>query len=90
MINGRALFTDFFVATTLIKWKKIKGSHGHCKFRELRLPTLPRNNTMSMASTSLSSQMSGYCLVNVQVERQKYFDVKLPVLPDLCAAAILG
>ena len=30
-----------------------------------------------MALTSLSSQMSDYCLINVEVERQKYFDVKL-------------
>ena len=34
--------------------------------------------------------MSGYCLVNVEVERQKYFDIKLSVLPDLYAAVILG
>ena len=36
---------------------------------------------MSIVSTSLSNQMSGYCLVNVEVE--KYFDMKLSVLPDL-------
>ena len=41
-------------------------------------------------STSLSSQTTRYCLVNVEGDRQKYFDVKLFVLPDLCAVVFLG
>ena len=50
------------------------------------------NKTVSMALTSLCSQTSGNCkcLVNVEVEMQKYFDIKLSVLPDLYAVFILG
>lgn len=43
-----------------------------------------------MASTSLSSWTLTYCLLNLEVERQEYTDFKLSVLPDLCAAVILG
>ena len=57
--------------------------------QNLGLSTVPGNNTMSIASTSLGFQTSGYCLVNVKVDRQKYFEVKLAVPPDLCAAVIL-
>ena len=57
---------------------------------KLRLSTRPGNNTVSMASTSLSSQKSGYCLIKIEVERRKHFDTKLSVFPDLCIDVILG
>ena len=74
--------TDLFAATTPIK---INGK----KFRALMntgstesfiwesLVRLPENNPVSMASTYLISQTSGYCLVNMEVKRQKYFDITL-------------
>ena len=42
-----------------------------------------------MASTSLSSQTLGYYLVDMEVVRQKYFDVTMFVFPDVWATVIL-
>ena len=75
-------FIDLFVATTPIKInrKKIRTivdtrstENFICEslVQELRLTTLSGSNTVPMESTSLSSQKSGYCLVNAEDERQK-------------------
>ena len=47
-------------------------------------------NAISMATTSLSAQTSGYCKVDLTVNNQDYNDVRLAVLPQLCSDVILG
>ena len=86
-----ASFPNLFAAATPMKLngKKVKGHVNTgstesfiCEslVEKLRLLTRSENNIVSLVSTSLGSQTSGYCLVNVEVERQKYFDNKLSFL----------
>lgn len=46
--------------------------------------------TVTMASTSLSTQTSGFCRVNMKVSGWEYENVRLHVLPQLCCNIILG
>ena len=43
-----------------------------------------------MASTAHASKVHGYCVVTIQLPEHAYSNVKLTVLPDLCADVILG
>ena len=43
-----------------------------------------------MASTVHTSKVHGYCVVTIQLPEHTYTDVRLTVLPDLCADVILG
>ena len=47
-------------------------------------------NNVSMASSSLSKTTLGVCRVNLSLNGHEYTDVKLSILPDLCADIILG
>ena len=51
---------------------------------------LPSRETVSMASFSLFAKMEGYCYATIVLHDQTYEDVKLCVLPNLCAGVILG
>ena len=56
--------------------------------RSLRV--FPSNNEISMADTSLSTKVMGYCTENLTVAGRFYPNVKLMVLPGLCSDIILG
>ena len=56
----------------------------------LSLTILPSRETVSMASSSLSAKMKGYCSATIVLHNQTYENVKLYVLPNLCADVILG
>lgn len=58
--------------------------------RELRLPVFPSQEEVSMASTSLRSKTAGQCMVNLQIRAHVHENVRLCVLPDLCADIIIG
>ena len=46
--------------------------------------------TMSMASSSSSKKLEGYCLATINVQGNSYPNVELYMFPDLCANLILG
>ena len=56
----------------------------------LSLTILPSRETVSMASSSLSAKMKGYCSAIIVLHDHTYENVKLYVLPNLCADVILG
>ena len=56
----------------------------------LSLTILPSRETVSMVSSSLSAKMKGYCSATIVLHDQTYENVKLYVLPNLCADVILG
>ena len=58
--------------------------------QRLSLTILPTLETASMASSSLSAKMQEYCSATIVLHDQTYEDVKLYVLPNLCADVILG
>ncbi|XP_050505365.1 uncharacterized protein LOC126883744 [Diabrotica virgifera virgifera] len=45
---------------------------------------------VSMASMSFSANIQGYCLINIQVDKEKYDQTKVLVLSNLCTDVILG
>ena len=50
----------------------------------------PSSSTISMASSSLATEVNGHCLVDLAHNGRNYHDLRLSVLPDLCADLILG
>ena len=58
---------------------------------ELRgLPIYPSSGTVSLASAFQSTQIQGYCTVNLALMGRQYNNVHLYVFPSLCADLILG
>ena len=51
---------------------------------------LPTTSTISMATSSLETKVSGFCLVDLKLEGMLYRNLHLSVLPELCADLILG
>ena len=58
--------------------------------RELNLTVLPASGKVSMAATSLSSDIHGCCRETLTVQDCVYADVRLSMLPYLCSDIILG
>ena len=58
--------------------------------RHCSLKVYPRSQRISMASSSHSAEVCGYCVATLTVSGTVYQDLKLMVLPQLCAAVILG
>lgn len=54
------------------------------------LQVYPSSGTISMATSSLATNMSSYCLVDLLFGGRTYPQVRLSVLPGLCADLILG
>lgn len=54
------------------------------------LKVQPSQSAVTMASTSFSTETSGFCTVNIKVNGRLYESVRLTVLPQLCANVILG
>ena len=63
----------------------------HPKFAQsLKLNVSPATDTISMASQSLTSQVSGCCYVNLRVKDRSFNNFKFLILPNLCTQVILG
>ncbi|CAE1272686.1 unnamed protein product [Acanthosepion pharaonis] len=58
--------------------------------KSLGLPILPSSDTVSMASSNLTSKTQGYCIASIAINGQTYPDMHLSVLPNLCTPVILG
>ena len=58
--------------------------------RKHKWKMFPASGEVLMASTSQTSQVHGYCIATIQLPEHSYADVKLTVLPDLCADVIMG
>ena len=54
------------------------------------LHVYPSSGTISMATSSLATNVSSYCLVGLVFGGRTYPRVRLSVLPELCADLILG
>ncbi|KAK4326966.1 hypothetical protein Pmani_002569 [Petrolisthes manimaculis] len=50
----------------------------------------PSPSAVTMASTSFSTETSGFCTVDIRVNDRVYDGVRLTVLPQLSANVILG
>ena len=58
--------------------------------REAKLPIFPSSNLVSMAASSLSTVIQGYCVVDLVYRGKLYNGLRVSVLQDLCADLILG
>lgn len=58
--------------------------------KSLGLSVLPSNDVVSMASSSLTSTTRGHCVSPIIINGQKYPEVRLSILSDLCTPVILG
>ena len=50
----------------------------------------PASGAVSMASTTLSAEVIGFCATDLEYQNQKYIDLCFSVLPGLCAHLIRG
>lgn len=57
--------------------------------KKLNLKVFPKLATVSMASSNLTTQVLGCCSESIVIN-EKIYDVKLSILPTLCADVILG
>ena len=58
--------------------------------KSLGLSIIPENTTVSMASSSVSIPVLGYCQINLELQGRQYKNIKVFVLKDLCTDVILG
>ena len=56
----------------------------------IQVPIFPSTGYILMASTVLQSPISGHCFVDLEILDHKYKNMRLTVLPDLCADVIIG
>ena len=57
---------------------------------KLKISVKESSSTVSMASGSLKSTISGYVNVNFTIEKNQYANIKLNVMDNLCMDVILG
>ena len=50
----------------------------------------PTQENVTMATSTFSTKMVGYCLINITLKGRLYSNVKLYILPNLCTDVILG
>ena len=50
----------------------------------------PTQENVTMATSAFSTKMVGYCLADITLKGRQYSNVKLYILPNLCADVILG
>ena len=85
------LINNKYKADTLIDTNNTDYSFTSEKLARLfKLKATPIPLDVGMAAASLSSQSSGYCVVNLTVQSQLYSNVKLHLLRGLCTDIILG
>jgi len=58
--------------------------------QSLRLKKYETNENVSMAASSLTAKMAGYCIADIKLKGTTYENVKFFILQDLCADIILG
>lgn len=58
--------------------------------KRLHLTIHPNNRPITMASASLSAKARGFCNVELRLKERVYQNVRLFILPELCANIILG
>ena len=68
--------TDSFIHPNFVSW--------------LSLPVSRSDKPVTMASTSMTTNSAGFCVVDIHLNGRRYEKVKLSVLPQLCADVILG
>ena len=57
---------------------------------KINLPFEKGSGTVSMATSSTSSNIEGYCVAYIQLQTRKYNNINFTILSDLCADIILG
>ena len=50
----------------------------------------PSSGTISMATSSLVTNITRYCQVNLEYQGRIYENLRLTVLPNLCADLVMG
>ena len=55
-----------------------------------RIKIFPSKSTIYMANTSLTSNTSGHCFINLELQGHIHQGIKISVLPALCADIVLG
>ena len=79
-LQVKALFdsgsTESFIHPSLVKRAGLAVQHA--------------SGTVSMASMTLSANVTGTCITNLEYQGRKYTNLRLSVLPGLCADLILG
>ncbi|NRB15973.1 MAG: DDE-type integrase/transposase/recombinase [Rhizobiales bacterium] len=63
--------------------------HPACS-KSLNLKVFPAHDRISMASKSLTTEVTGYCIVTLKVKDEEYDNFKFLILPNLCTNLILG
>ena len=58
--------------------------------RQLSLTVYPASGTVSMATSALSSEVLGYCIVDITLNDAEYKDTKLTIMRELCKPIIMG
>ena len=59
-------------------------------FKRLKVPLQPSNKKVTMALTSMESVIIGHCFLTIILKGQKYDNVRLDILRNLCSDVILG
>ena len=59
-------------------------------FKRLSVPFQPSNKKVTMALTSMKSLIIGHCCLTIILNGQKYENVRLDILQNLCSDLILG
>ena len=54
------------------------------------LKVFPATGSVSMAASALTSEILGYCTVNIVIRKRTYRDIKLIVMKNLCKPVIMG
>ena len=55
-----------------------------------KIPIIPEARKVSMASTCYSANIKGYIITDLKLHNHSYTNLKLSVLPKLCADVLLG
>ena len=57
---------------------------------KLNLDVYPTSHQVQMASTSMKTKSTGFCLVDIHIHKSKYDAIRLNLFDDLCSDVILG
>ena len=63
-------------------------SHGLVK--DMNLSVFPGVSKVTMATTTLTTDILGHCVLDIIVQGQEYKNIRFSVLPSLCSEVILG
>ena len=83
LVNGHCLRAQIDTASTDSYINKTV-------FQRLRLPYFPESSEVVLAENTQSTQIDGFCLVQLLIKDRSYQNVRLAVFPNLCADILLG